>query len=95
MFAQVCYFAEWNSWAVTVYDAESNRADDDTGAAWFAYKGEAVSDAEGRLQRGEIDRYDVFTRDGRHERTVARVRSGERKGQIAETQHPLDGEVGL
>lgn len=89
MFAQVYYFEEWRSWAVTVYDAEDNRARDENGdeieAEWYAYKGQAVTNVEGKLQRREIDGYDVFTRAGHHERTVVRIR---RTGEIAETRFP-------
>lgn len=89
MFAQVYWFEEWSSWAVTIYDAEENRATAE--ADWFAFKGPAVTHAEGLLQRGEIGRYEVFTRAGRHERTIARVRPD----GIAETRHSIDGEVPL
>ena len=81
MFAQVYYFEEWRSWAVTLYDAQENRTTDE--AEWWHLKSEAVASAEAFLSSGVIDRYEVFTRDGRHERTVARIKTG-----IKETTHP-------
>lgn len=91
-FAQVCYFPEWRSWGVTLYDDAQNRARDADGrdieADWHAKKFDAEVAAYKLLEAGEIDRVEVFTKAGAHASTRARVRPSGRNSFLVTTDHP-------
>jgi len=76
MFAQIYYFSEWKSWGVTTYDVLGNQRNVES--VWCALKPDAIAEAERAYDAGTIDRYEVFTRDGRLQLTVCKVKNERR-----------------
>ena len=75
--ADVYWFDEFAAWAITLYaDDKGNRALDEDEceieADWFALKGQAVEAVKDMLHRGEIARYEVYTKAGALQQSVVR-----------------------
>lgn len=92
-YAQVCYFDEFASWAVTLYETEhGDRARDSSGrdieAEWYAYKAEAVARATRMLEAREIKSLEIYSAAGRCMRTRQWVPCATRPGEEALVDMP-------